>query len=474
MPAKFWHLARTQGRETGDSRPFFFFFFFPRHLSEGEGRMSMSHRPGTSARQLAADLLNIKWVSRHRGDRHDFLNRHRRQAKKFLELGRVDIEKIARSLLHRISDERTLRVAWEYLSEHGGQAPGPDGLCYDDVPAPWLSQECRELRDEIRSGRYELSDEAVHWVSKGSGRGSRPLILQSILDRVVQRACVEILQPLLDPKFDRRSFGYRPGKSPQHALAAADRLARSDGRWVWAAVDLRDAFSRVPLERLLDIVQHYLPSEELVVFLRRILSGARMPGLRQGGPLSPLLLNLFLHHLLDNPWRKQHPDIPLIRYADDILLLCRSVEEAGEAYDRLKELLRPTGMQLKETRQQAVRDLGAGAAVNYMGTRIRKTDNGNGLRFDLTRGAWDGLAESLARAQEEPHAPVRAVLALTGWVAARGPCYPDLKHEQVYARIESVARKAGFDEIPGAGKIKGLWQRAYARWGRLQKSTKDG
>lgn len=439
--------------------------------------MSVVDSPSKGAQKWAAELLNLKWVSEHHGDRHDFLARHRRQVTRMLKLGRAGVEELAPALLCRISDERNLRAAWAYLAEHGGQAPGPDRLRYCDVPHHLVWQACRGLRDEIRSGTYELGNEAIHRISKGPGRGKRPLILQSILDRVVQRSCVEILQPVLDPQFDPRSFGYRPRqkKSPQrapaaqHALATVEHIARAESRWVWVVVDVKDAFGSVPLHRLLDIVRSYLPDDKLAAFLKTILGGAKMPGLRQGGPLSPLLLNLYLHHLLDRKWRKLHPSIPLVRYADDLLLLCRSAEEAGHVYDDLVKLLQPAGMLLKESKQEAVRDLAAGAAVAYMGFRICKREKR--LRYGLTANAWFALAEGLALAQEGTHAPIRAVMALAGWIAARGPCYPALDHEHAAARIASLARKAGFDEMPGPKRIKRLWQRAYARWRKLRKSA---
>jgi RNA-directed DNA polymerase len=420
---------------------------------------------------MAAQLLDLKWVSQHRGHFRDFLTRHRKQVKKMLRRGREGIETLATVLLHRISDERTLRASWDYLSRFGGQAPGPDRLRYDDVPAHLVWEGCRVIRGEIRSGTYEPGEEDVHWISKGKGRGKRPLILQNIIDRVAQRAAVEVLQPILDAKFDARSFGFRPKRSPLLALALAERLAVDEGRWVWVAVDLKDAFLRVPLNRLMNIVRRYLPDDKLVAFIKTVLGGASMPGLRQGAPLSPLMLNLFLHHHLDVRWRQLRADIPLIRYADDLLLLCRTPKEARQAYDDLKALLQPTGMVLKEGRDEAVRQLNQGEKLRYMGFQIQKGPEG--LRFGLTADAWDDLAESFRLAQEKANAPIHALLALTGWIGQKGPCYPFIGFEAVYQRIAELALKKGFDEIPGGGGVQKLWQRAYARWGKLCSNTAD-
>src|SRR5262245_17562498 len=148
--------------------------------------MSGSHRPGASAAKAAARLRDLRWVSRHRGDSCDFLSRHAAQATHLLRRGPAGARRIAPALLRRISDERSLWAAWGYLAEHGGQAPGPDGLRYDDAQGALRWQACRALRDEARSGEYAPSEERVVWIDKGPGRGKRPLVLQSILDRVVQ------------------------------------------------------------------------------------------------------------------------------------------------------------------------------------------------------------------------------------------------------------------------------------------------
>jgi hypothetical protein len=424
---------------------------------------------GRLAPQFTAARINVldpKWVTRHRGDRYDFIARHRRQARRVAKLGRSALASIARSLLFRVSHDKTLRVAWDYLAQYGGQAPGPDGCRYSDFPDSEVWRVCRSIRDEIRRGEYEPFEEEVRWISKGPGRGKRPLVLQSISDRVVQRAVVEIVQPLLDTRFDSHSFGFRPKRSALHALALAEGICMKERRRVWVTVDVRDAFLRVPLPRLLDVVRKYLIADNLVEFIGRVIAGASTPGLRQGGPLSPLLLNLYLDHFLDRKWRRQHPDIPLLRYADDLLLLCRSEVEARRAYRALADLLRPAGMLLKESLEEAVRPLTADQPAHWMGFQIEK--DRQELRVCLTEEAWWKLTESISLTHEEPNSPIRVNQLIAGWVSQKGPCYRFLDYNAAYARIAAIAQEQAFDEIASHVELKRLWQRAWARWGKMR------
>ena len=174
-------------------------------------------------------------------------------------------------LMRYVADTRTLRRAFDHLSRKGGQAPGPDGRRYDDFHSTELWDLLKELRKEIRESRYEPGPERTITKSKGPGRGDRILTLQNIEDRVVQRATVEVIQPLLDPLFDSRSFGYRPRRRLTQALATANALAIGEERFIWLTADVRGAFDAVPLERLLDVVRHYLHAEDFVTFLRVVL-----------------------------------------------------------------------------------------------------------------------------------------------------------------------------------------------------------
>jgi hypothetical protein len=291
------------------------------------------------------------------------------------------------------------------------------------------------------------------------------LVLQSIFDRVVHRAVVEITQALLDPLFDRRSFGYRPKNGPLRALAEAERLYKGGKRGVWVSVDIRNAFPSVPVGRLLGVVQKYFPDDRFLTFVKTVTTGKR-PGLRQGSPLSPLLLNLYLHHVLDRKWRESHPEIPLLRFADDILLMCRTEKQARDAYAALTKYIRDAGFELKETCDDAIKGVAKGELVDWMGFGIRGA--GGGLSFKVTDDAWDNLQEAIVSAHGKPNSPIAAFRSIAGWVADKGPCYPHTHFDRAYDRIERMATAQGFAEILDRDELKGLWQRACARWGKLR------
>jgi hypothetical protein len=253
-------------------------------------------------------------------------------------------------------------------------------------------------------------------------------------------------------------------------LATAERLTISKRARVWVTADLKEAFARVPVPRLLDVVRKYLRSDELVKFIGTVLGQATVPGLRQGGPLSPLLLNLYLHHFLDRPWHKLRPDVPLIRYADDILLICRNSREAKSAYDELASLLSPSRMILRDRRDDAIRCLSPERPALWLGFRIER--GAKGLDFMLTEESWFSLAEQIGLAHEQPNSPIRAFQTIWGWVFQQGPCYSTVDN-CVYERIANIAGKCRFDEIPGQHELMDLWRRAYHVWRKIRKEASD-
>jgi retron-type reverse transcriptase len=419
------------------------------------------HVAGTSVRQVAADV--------HEGTPDDYLCRQKWEAIAAAQGDAATRKKFLTTLLSRTADTRNLRVAWNYLASHGGQAPGHDGLHYDDLDNRKIWALLRIVSKAILDDTYRPGPDRPVKIPKASGLGNRTLLLPSIVDRVVQRAIVQTIQPYLDPSFDKNSFGYRPGCDRQHALAQAEKLARSTNRWVWLTEDIRNAFDQVPQQRLLDIVRLQLPDEGIVRLIERVVLTDRRRGLRQGGSLSPLLLNLYLDHHLDRRWRKRYPDLPLLRVADDLLVLTHSEEEANQAWSHLETMLRPTGMPLKGLPSSAVHNLSIGHHSDWLGFHLSQgTDQ---LVIQLTEKIWNQLGYHLELTHTKPDSPLRAVEVVMGWVDQLGPCYSWSIPHEVHARVVSFMRELAFDELYFTEEELLLrWKKAWKRWMQIRSS----
>jgi ribonuclease HI len=408
-------------------------------------------------------------VEAHSGTPQDFLRRHERAAFEAASGGYEAMHDIGPCLLKRAADTRNLRLAWDFLRRHGGPAPGPNGLTYSDLAEFEVWELLRVLSGTILGGTYRSGPDRKVSISKGQGRGQRVLRLQDIQDRVVHRAVAQIIGPLLDPTFDDNSDGFRPNRNRCHALAKAMHHAQQAGRMVWVVADIKDAFDHVPLRRLLDIVRKRIPNaDDLAQLVERIVDNGTKRGLRQGSPLSPLLLNLYLDHVLDRPWRRKQPDTPLLRTADDILLVGRTESEALKALDHLRHTLTAAGMPLKETPGAAIRNLNTNKA-DWLGFEV--AEGASGLEVRIAEAAWDKLAELLERAHTRPAGPLRAAEIVSGWMDQQGPCLPHEEGDQVIARVDSVAREMAFDELPDAEELLTRWRRAHARWNALVAAT---
>jgi retron-type reverse transcriptase len=406
-------------------------------------------------------------VDFHRGSWRAFRRRHEHLATEAARAGGSAVKKFARVLLRRVADARMLRHAWEHLSSKGGQAPGPNGLSYRDFEDPEVWSLLRAEGNAIRRGRYRPGPERECQIPKAGGRGFRTLRLRNIEDRVVERAVVQVIQPLLDPRFRECSYGFRPRRGRLHALVRAERLTIAEGRRIWLAQDLKDAFENIALQRLLDLVRKYLVAPGLTTLVERIIHKPSGRGLRQGGPLSPLLLNLYLHHHLDAPWQRRYPHWPLLRFADDVLILCRSRQEAEEANDTLCQLLRPAGLPLKWMVAEAVHDLGQGGAIDWLGYRVR--DGQQSLIVEIAERSWAQLAERLALTWALSDAPLRAVATVQGWLSQLGPCFRFSDRTDVCQRLAALAASQAFEEIPSRKQLLRHWRNAFAGWKKMRR-----
>lgn len=414
-------------------------------------------------------LLRPDSVSYHKGSMRDFFHRHERHVAAAIRGHPRHRRALMDRLFSRVADDRTLREAWLHLSSRGGCAPGLNRLTYDDFSEREALALVRYQSYRLRSGNYQPDTPRLVTISKGPNRGNRTLELLNVEDRLVERAVHRILSPVLDHEFLDTSFGFRPGRSRWHALRHAESIARQTGRLCWLTEDVRDAFPSIPLGPMLEVLNRYVSNSQLNHLISQLLfAEQRCLGLRQGGALSPLLLNLYLHDFLDRPWREQHPDIPLLRFADDILLCCRDSAEARMAYTALEGLLRSCNLRLKASPDRAIQELNGGQRTAWLGYDIGISPDGH-LDIRIPSMLWPRLEERLFRCHTERWAPLRANQVLASWIQQLGPAYPGRTvARRCYRRIARIATAAGFDEIPAQVVLLRIWRHAKEDWDALQ------
>ena len=251
---------------------------------------------------------------------------------------RHDTEGTGSALLQAALTRENLRQAFKRVRANKGAA-GVDGLDIDQT-ARQLVSTWPTLREQLLRGTYRPSPVRRVTISKPEG-GERELGIPTVTDRLIQQALLQVLQPVLDPKFSEHSYGFRPGRRAHDAVLAAQAYVRS-GRRVVVDVDLEKFFDRVNHDILIDRLQKRIPEAGVIRLIRAYLNSGimsdgvvleRYQGTPQGGPLSPLLANVLLDEVDKELERRGHC---FARYADDCNVYVRS-HKAGE---RVMALLR--------------------------------------------------------------------------------------------------------------------------------------
>lgn len=201
----------------------------------------------------------------------------------------------------------------------------------------------------------------------------------------------------------------------------------------------------------------------LCEFLKRVLpaQSKRVGGIKQGGPLSSLMLEVYLNYSLDRPLRKAGLPVRVIRYADDVLVCAPDKPAAERADDELRMRLHPTGLRLKSTFVEAVTDLRTGVA-EWLGFRFNLV--ADEFQIHLANTAVGKLTHHLVQAHGRPRPAARALEIVEGWVSQLGPCCLWEDADAVCQRAKKAADDCGFWETPSVGRLKRLWGAAAGRW----------
>src|SRR5437660_10837846 len=239
--------------------------------------------------------------------------------------------------------KRDVWEAYKQVRANRGAA-GVDGQSIEDFDRD-LSKNLYRVWNRMCSGSYLPPRVRRVDIPEGDTGRTRPLGIPTVADRIAQMVVKRYLEPILEPVFHPDSYGYRPGKSAHDALAVARRRCwRHD--WV-LDLDIKSFFDEIDWGLLMQAVRRHTDCQWVLLYLQRWLespvsmsdgtSVERTRGTPQGAVVSPALANLFLHYVFDLWMRREHPDIPFERYADDAICHCRSEAQALELRQALEK-----------------------------------------------------------------------------------------------------------------------------------------
>ena len=262
------------------------------------------------------------------------------------------------TLIDKVYSPKTLKEAVQQVTARK-RAPGIDGQTPQAVRQRW-EKEIEEVGRLLREGKYQPRPVKRVWIEKAGSRDKRPLGIPTVRDRVVQSALLYVIEPIFEAGFAEHSYGFRPRRSARQAVERVETLLDEERYWVVDA-DIKGYFDNIPQDQLLERVSEKIADSKVMEMIERFLKQGVMEsakewrptemGTPQGAVLSPLLANIYLD-ALDHEMAEQGQE--MVRYADDLVVLCRSEEEAQSVLGRIEQWMKEAGLSLHSEKTKIV------------------------------------------------------------------------------------------------------------------------
>jgi RNA-directed DNA polymerase len=259
--------------------------------------------------------------------------------------------------MERVVERGNVKAALKRVRQNKG-SPGIDRMTVDEL-LPWLVENWEATRAKLLDGTYRPAPVREQEIPK-SGGGVRKLGIPTVLDRLIQQAVLQVLQPMFDPTFSEHSHGFRPGRSAHEAVCEAQRYIQEGRRWV-VDVDLEKFFDRVNHDVLMGRLEKRIGDERMLRLIRGYLDAGimvngvvieRHEGTPQGEPLSPLLANALLDEVDKELEKRGHA---FVRYADDCNVYVRSRRAGEDVMETLKRLYSGLRLRINEAKSAVAR-----------------------------------------------------------------------------------------------------------------------
>jgi group II intron reverse transcriptase/maturase len=380
-------------------------------MMNGRGKSDSSKVPAKSpnkAEEPAAEAMEGRGLAKGNSPQCNALRTQSRESapsalERVREAAKKDKKQRFTALLHHICDVERLRAA--YLSIQRGAAAGVDGETWQHYGEA-LEENLHDLSHRLQRGAYRAKPVRRVYIPKVGKPGElRPLGVPTLEDKIVQRATVEVLNAIYEEDFLGFSYGFRPGRSPHQALdALAVGIETKKVSWVLDA-DIRRFYDTLDHGWLVKFIEHRIADRRVVRLIQKWLNagvleeGKRVRsevGTVQGGSISPLLSNIYLHYVLDlwvQQWRRKqaHGEMIFVRFADDFVAGFEHRREAERFLAELRERFARFGLVLHPDKTRIV-EFGRYAAKNRRGRGGGKPETFNFLGFThscgKTRKGW--------------------------------------------------------------------------------------